>query len=180
MEKKICYICNEEKELEHFCKNKKAKQGVTNLCKSCHYTRRKEKYSEKEEETRKKTYQRRKENPEKYALFLNKKKEYRSRRREQYLLLSCKNRAKKQNIPFNIDISDIIIPEYCPLLGIKMIYREGKENFNGPSVDKIIPELGYIKNNVRVISKKANMMKFNASKEELLIFSENIKKYLDE
>ena len=176
----MCYMCNEEKELEHFCKNKKAKQGVTNLCKSCHYKNRKEKYYKNEKETRLRVYQKRKENPERYRAYLKEKKEYRSNRREQYLFLACRKRAKDQNLPFNIEVTDIVIPKYCPILEIELVFAERRDNFNGPSVDKIIPELGYTKGNIRVISKKANMMKLNASKDELIKFSKNIITYLNE
>lgn len=58
-------------------------------------------------------------------------------------------------------ISDIIIPETCPMLGIKLEFGFDKQggNFNSPSLDRIIPELGYTKGNVMVISKRANMIK---------------------
>jgi hypothetical protein len=42
------------------------------------------------------------------------------------------------------------------------------------SLDRIIPELGYIKGNVRVISLLANQMKWNATKEQLLTFCRGV------
>lgn len=39
---------------------------------------------------------------------------------EQYLkemLRHAKNRAEKLNLPFDITIEDLVIPERCPLLG---------------------------------------------------------------
>lgn len=47
---------------------------------------------------------------------------------------------------------------------------------NSPSLDKIIPQLGYVKGNIIVMSMKANIMKANATKEELINFSKNILK----
>lgn len=175
---KKCYMCNEEKELELFCKNKKAKNGITNLCKSCHYKNRKEKYLENERIGRKKLYEEMRLKPEKYQEYLQSKKDYRSINRQRYLFLACRNRAKIENLPFDLEINDIIIPDICPILETKIIYKESKTNLFSPSVDKIIPELGYVKGNIRVISRKANMMKLNASKEELLIFSKNIINYM--
>ena len=83
----------------------------------------------------------------------------------------------KEEIQFDIDYTDISIPEYCPLLGIKLNKHvgEGKLHDNSPSLDKIIPELGYTKGNVWIISNKANRMKSNATIEELELLVRNLK-----
>ena len=39
---------------------------------------------------------------------------------------------------------------------------------DSPSIDRLIPELGYIKGNVNVISLRANIIKNNATKDELI------------
>lgn len=76
-----------------------------------------------------------------------------------FIWKAAKARAKKNNLQFNIDESDIIIPEYCPVLGIKIEKSIGNSTDNSPTLDKIIPELGYIKNNICVISWRANILK---------------------
>ena len=43
-----------------------------------------------------------------------------------------------------------------------------------------VPELGYVKGNVRVISYKANIMKSDATIEEIKLFAKNVVKYLQE
>jgi hypothetical protein len=48
---------------------------------------------------------------------------------------------------------------------------------NTPSLDKIIPSLGYVKGNVAVISWKANVMKSNLSIDMLESILSYIKKY---
>lgn len=108
-----------------------------------------------------------------YAKIMGKKG--REENYEQWMLYLVKSSAKKRGLEFNLTIDDIIIPEYCPYLGIKMtrIIGEGIVGSN-PSIDRINNELGYIKENVQVISNKANMMKQNASISELIIFAENI------
>lgn len=87
------------------------------------------------------------------------------------LWLGARCRAKKKNIPFKIKIEDIIIPETCPILGIPLISYDKANSPNSPSLDRKIPELGYIKENIQIISRKANTMKSNATPEELERFA---------
>jgi len=83
----------------------------------------------------------------------------------------CRERARKKNLPFDLERSDIEVPQICPALGVPL-YRS-KQGFdpNVASVDRIIPELGYVKDNIQVISMQANTMKNNAPPELLLKFA---------
>lgn len=89
----------------------------------------------------------------------------------------AKSRAEKYGYDFNIEESDIIIPEVCPLLGIKIFCGDKDDYESSPSLDRIDNSKGYIKGNVWVISKKANSMKNSASAKELATFCQNIKRY---
>jgi hypothetical protein len=91
--------------------------------------------------------------------------------RARFLYNSAKTRALKAGIPFNIEVTDIVIPEVCPILGIPIIVtsRKGRQD-NSPSLDKIDNSLGYIKGNVQVISWLANNIKGNRTQEELVLF----------
>ena len=64
-----------------------------------------------------------------------------------------------------------------------MIVQIGtKDKQKSPSLDRIIPEKGYVKGNIIVVSLKANTMKNNATIEEiknLYDFYNNIDTYLD-
>lgn len=81
-----------------------------------------------------------------------------------YLLLkSAKSRAKRKGLPFNLELTDIIIPEVCPILGIPLSNQRGSNKFLNPSLDRIVPEKGYVKNNIAVISLRANMLKNDMS-----------------
>lgn len=94
---------------------------------------------------------------------------------QRILFERVKKSAKKRKLEFSLTIDDIIIPKYCPLLEIKLTYEltyETKDSYF--SIDRINSNLGYVKGNIQVISFKANTMKSNATKEELLIFSKNI------
>ena len=116
-----------------------------------------------------------KNNPEKFVNYhknnaakeAEKQKKRHSNFPEKYLLISAWHRATKNNIPFNLTIEDIIIPKYCPILGIKLELGGNKKSHDkSPSIDKIIPELGYIKGNIVVISFRANYLKSNGSLSE--------------
>lgn len=84
------------------------------------------------------------------------------------MFYSAKSRAKERGIEFNLDISDIVIPELCPILNIPLFKnKNGVQSNNSPSLDRINPKLGYIKGNVKVISAKANRLKDESTIEDL-------------
>lgn len=85
------------------------------------------------------------------------------------LLERARNRAKVKGLEFDLTLEDIIIPEFCPILGIPLFHAEGGHPCpNSPSLDRIIPSLGYVKGNVCIISHRANTIKNDASVDELL------------
>ena len=88
---------------------------------------------------------------------------------EYKLYQAAKTRAKRDGLPFDITYQDVIIPAHCPVLGIELepcVGTHGPSD-NSPSIDKIIPELGYVKGNIQVISFRANTIKRDATAEEL-------------
>ena len=91
------------------------------------------------------------------------------------MLRAAQYRAKIGEFPCTISETDIVIPERCPLLGIKLTCAKGKGGVkdSSPSLDKIIPELGYVPGNVWVISHKANSMKRNATLAEFVLMAKN-------
>lgn len=92
---------------------------------------------------------------------------------EKKMLNRAKTRAKNLGIPFSITEKDVVIPEYCPIMGIKLEHHRGRPGAykSSPSLDRIIPEKGYVPGNVRVISQLANQCKGSATIEELIQFS---------
>lgn len=85
----------------------------------------------------------------------------------------AKRRAKENNLPFDLEVTDIVIPNVCPVLGIPIYVTTGKSGgFNhSPSLDKKDPAKGYTKDNIMIMSQLANAMKANATPEQLLAFS---------
>jgi hypothetical protein len=82
------------------------------------------------------------------------------------LLDRARRRARQSHLPFSIDRNSIAVPPTCPALGIALLVG-GCRGPGSPSLDRIIPELGYVPGNVRVISDKANRLKAGRSIEQL-------------
>ena len=80
------------------------------------------------------------------------------------LLRSTKHSAKVRGLENTLVLSDIIIPKYCPILGYKLSYS-GRED-DSPSVDRVDSTRGYTKDNIQVISYRANTLKSNMTIEE--------------
>ena len=97
------------------------------------------------------------------------------------MLGNARRRAKKKNVPFDIDVAHIrsIAPSHCPVLGFPLEWsarRDGKIGAlpNSPSLDRIDPERGYVKGNVWIISHKANSIKNSATHEELKLVTKAV------
>ena len=82
-----------------------------------------------------------------------------------------KGRAKTRGIPFTITRSHIVVPESCPCCSRKIQPRTGAFKPGGvassPSLDRIVPEIGYIPGNVAVICWRCNTLKHDATLDEL-------------
>lgn len=100
---------------------------------------------------------------------------WRKRNPERYLLQLARRRAENNGLAFDLEVSDIPIPKRCPLLGIRLAMNIGQSGDNSPTLDRILPDLGYERGNVWVISQRANQIKSNASYEEILRVGENLR-----
>ena len=69
---------------------------------------------------------------------------------------------------------DIIIPKRCPLLDIPLQDCKGAAGDSSPSLDRLLPHLGYVKGNIIVISHRANQIKNCASVDELMLIADNL------
>jgi hypothetical protein len=84
------------------------------------------------------------------------------------LLYDAKGRAKKSGLPFNLRLSDVAIPALCPVCDRPLKCNRGKHGPDSPSVDRIIPAKGYTRGNVAVICYRCNVIKRDATPDELL------------
>ena len=90
---------------------------------------------------------------------------------------AARARSKKSGIDFDITVDDFDIPEICPLLKIPLFVGEGRKSVkpNSPSLDRLDSSKGYTKDNVWVISFKANTMKSNSTLDEFVMMADNWK-----
>jgi hypothetical protein len=86
---------------------------------------------------------------------------------EKCLFRNARARARKKGIPFSIELTDVVIPEHCPILGYSLKVGVGKAYDYSPSIDRIDPTKGYTRGNVWVISHRANTIKSDATPSEL-------------
>jgi hypothetical protein len=85
---------------------------------------------------------------------------WRRLRRKAYLL----------GMEFNLEITDLVPPKSCPVLGIEIAIGDGRSyqaQQSSPSIDRFDNSKGYIKSNIRIISKRANALKSDATLEEM-------------
>ncbi len=74
-------------------------------------------------------------NPEKVAIW----KERENARVEKHLLQAARARAVKRGHPFNLELEDIVIPEFCPILGMKLQRGTGHPCGASPTLDCLVP-----------------------------------------
>ena len=80
-------------------------------------------------------------------------------------------------VPFTLEVRDITIPSFCPVLELPLKPSEGDVTGreNSPSLDRIDPRKGYIVGNVAVISYRANVLKGDSSLDELKLMGKFLK-----
>ena len=76
-------------------------------------------------------------------------------------------KAHNTKYEFTIDFGDITFPTHCPILGIELDYFANNGRLeNSPSFDRVDPLKGYVKDNVVIVSWRANRIKNDGTAEE--------------
>lgn len=75
-------------------------------------------------------------------------------------------------VKFNLAVEDIVVPEFCPIMKIRLIPGSGD---SAPSLDRIDNRYSYVPGNVAVISNRANTLKSSLDIETL----KNIIRYIE-
>lgn len=87
----------------------------------------------------------------------------------------AKKRAARDGVPFALTraMLEECAPTHCPVFDFPLDYsgrsghRKQGAGPTSPTVDRIIPALGYVPSNVIIISMKANLIKQNATPQEI-------------
>lgn len=82
-------------------------------------------------------------------------------------LYRIKSKCNKTGIDFDLTPEDVIVPDRCPVLDIPIKHNDRLQD-DSPSIDRIDPNGGYTKDNIIVVSWKANRLKSNANFIELI------------
>jgi hypothetical protein len=156
---KTCNRCKEEKLLSEFSLNNKAKDRLQYRCRACDI-----KYQAQRRDANKDQFT---EYSRKYQRGRRQDFEYRLR----MLLNASKQRAKLNDREHNINVEDIkaIYPAdgRCPIFGIKLQFNKAGFRDSSPSIDRIDSTKGYTRDNIQVISWKANRIKGASSLQDL-------------
>lgn len=98
--------------------------------------------------------------------------------RKRMMLRSARSRATKRNLPFNLTVDDFTIPERCPALGVEITLSGDPDS--APSLDRVVPAMGYVKGNVIVLSTRANRIKNDASAHELRAIADFLQNHISQ
>jgi hypothetical protein len=92
---------------------------------------------------------------------------YEDRRKNpvRYMLRNSRNRAKEIGVEFALLPEHIVIPEFCPVLGMRLEQFDPKA-WASPSIDRLDNSKGYTPDNIKIISNRANMIKRDGTLEE--------------
>jgi len=158
---KQCRCCKQIKPLFEFSIHRKAKDGLQAKCRVCDVAYQKE---------------RREKNKDK---MLEYSRNYQSKRRKdftyrlQMLLNASKQRALVKNREHSLTLEDIkeLYPEdgKCPVFGFPLEFNSAGFRETSPSIDRIDSTKGYTRDNIQIISWKANRLKAYATVEDLEI-----------
>lgn len=152
---KKCTKCDVVKPLSEYRKySGRCVGGVRPICKVC------QRSYEKEWRSKSKDYRKeqRKKHREKDKLY---RAEYNMRNKARYLTSSIKTRCKNKGLPFDLDkyeneINERIEKGICEVSGFPLRLEHGKRDFNSPSIDRVVPELGYVYSNIRIVAFSVN------------------------
>lgn len=162
---RICSICKIEKEDNLFYKDSRRKNWLRSICKECSLERYPYKHSQKKRDTW-----------IKYSRTL--------KWRITLLLKWTRDRSKKHNLPFDLDIEWVeskLVKWTCELTWLEFrteIEKEHRANPFWASIDKIDPKKWYVKSNCRMICFCINMARCDWWDSVLMEMSKAIVKWI--
>lgn len=157
VESKECPKCNTEKLLTAFNNNKASKDGKQRLCRICDNESTKHNKSKRDHKAYEKAYRKARFNDIDFRL--------------KGLLNASKARANQKQREHSITLQDLyeLYPKdnKCPVFGFELQWNTAGFRETSPSIDRIDSSRGYTKDNIQIISWKANRLKAYATVEDL-------------
>lgn len=101
-------------------------------------------------------------------------RKWRSENPEKAIHSRVKTRSKKDGTLFTLTFDDIKIPEKCPACGVAMAAGEFHRRNTSPSLDRIVPGLGYTPENTIIICYSCNRRKSDATPEEMYAIADYV------
>ena len=88
----------------------------------------------------------------------------------EHIYKRARGSAASRDIEFTIEPAHVVLVAKCPILGVPLEYDGlgDKESVHKPSLDRIDNSKGYVPGNVQVVSARANVLKRDATLEELI------------
>ena len=161
MSTKVCGRCKEELALDAFGVNRASKDGLQSHCRVCDLV---SQAKAKEKPTNKK-------NRKKYEVSYREAKRDIHSWRLKKLYHAARARAKEKGRFFELTpefVESLYPPDgRCPVYGTELVWGDRGFRENSPSIDRIDSSGGYSKDNVQIISWKANRLKAYATLEDL-------------
>jgi hypothetical protein len=147
-DKRICTQCKKEKSVKDFEKDSRYRDNLRRKCRECRNLQRRESYSRR--------FPKGKRRPRNWAKEAEYAKGKRRRHIAKYLIQSAKRRASAKSLPFDLDMyeEEVIArvkPMRCELSGIQLKMADGQRDFDSISMDRIVPEKGYVITNIRFV-----------------------------
>lgn len=82
------------------------------------------------------------------------------------MLYNAKRRAQLAGVPFDLTYEDMRWDDTCPCCGKEYVLGEAHRN-NSPSIDKLIPERGYVLDNIVFCCSTCNRRKSDMTPKEM-------------
>lgn len=160
-----CRTCERMLERTDYWTNTSAKSGLQTECKPCMRKRNQAWHESHRDQIR----ERQRASTRKHRV-LNPRSMF---------LRSIRWRAKAQGMVCTLTIDDLVIPEFCPVLGMRLTFgmglgegrRDGAADSRA-SVDRLDSSKGYTPDNIVIVSWRANRIKSDATAAELKALAE--------
>lgn len=155
MNLKLCNKCKERKERSCFTKDRNKKDGLSTLCRDC-----RNKYQKELRASRPDVVE---------GIKLRNERIYatpKGRAKSLYRAMLKRSVRYDENVDFDVEfIEEKIRNGFCEVTGEEFTLDSNEPN--SPSIDRVVPDVGYIKDNVRVVTKRFNFLKREMSDLEL-------------